>query len=292
MREKDSIVLTALKVPCVIGIFDWERKQKQDVLIDLKFPSDIRKAARHDRIEDARDYKKIAKAVIAFVEKSRYQLIETLAERLATRLLDEFGLPEVFLRVSKPGAVRGSKNVGVEITRKRGPGTEGLVYFSLGSNIQPKSHLENALEELDRKYGLRAVSHVYETSPVGGKKKQPFFWNVVAAVETDEELETIRKWVGRLEKKQGRVRTGDRYGSRTLDVDLILWKGRVVESKLFTLPHPDIQTKAFVLFPLLEIAPRLSMPGSGKALMEVAHSFRDKSQSIRQLKYLFNCFRD
>ena len=118
MKDKDRIFLTGLEVACIIGIFDWERKIKQKVRIDLEIPTDVRKAARRDRIEDAVDYKKIAKRTAAFVRASRFYLIETLTEKLAGMLLKEFRLKEIKLRVSKPGAVRGSENVGIEITRK------------------------------------------------------------------------------------------------------------------------------------------------------------------------------
>ena len=115
----DKIFLEALEVTCIIGIFDWERKTPQKILIDLEFPANIRRAAKRDRIEDTVDYKRIAKRILTFAGPSRYQLIETLAEKLAALLLKEFELKKVTLRVSKPGAVRGSKNVGVEITRTR-----------------------------------------------------------------------------------------------------------------------------------------------------------------------------
>ena len=115
----DKILLEALEVKCIIGIFDWERKTPQKVRIDLEFPADIRKAAQSDKIEDTVDYKRIAKRVLTYVGKSRFQLIETLAEKLAALLLKEFKLKEVKLRLSKPGAVRGSKNVAVEILRRR-----------------------------------------------------------------------------------------------------------------------------------------------------------------------------
>ncbi len=116
---RDKIILEALEVKCIIGIFDWERKTPQKVRIDLEFPADIRRAARRDRIEDTVDYKRIAKRILAYVGQSRFQLIETLAEKLAAVLLAEFRLKEVRLRVSKPGAVRGSKNVAVEILRRK-----------------------------------------------------------------------------------------------------------------------------------------------------------------------------
>ena len=116
----DKIFLEGLEVSCRIGIFDWERKVRQKVLIDLEFPAKVRRAARRDRIEDAVDYKKIAKHTIAFVSQSRFHLIETLAERLASSLLQEFRLPQIKIRLAKPGAIRGARNVGVEIIRKRG----------------------------------------------------------------------------------------------------------------------------------------------------------------------------
>jgi len=115
----DKIFLQALEVECIIGIFDWERKTPQKIVIDLEFPANIRRAAQTDSITDTIDYKSIAKRILAYVSKSHFQLIETLAEKLAQLLLIEFGLRSVTLRISKPGAVRGSKNVGVEITRKK-----------------------------------------------------------------------------------------------------------------------------------------------------------------------------
>lgn len=116
---EDKIFLEDLKVPCIIGIFNWERKKTQKVLINLEFPADIRKAARHDDIRSALDYKKISKQTRRFVETSRFFLIETLAEKTAGMILREFPLAWIKVRVSKPGAIRGARNVGVEITRFR-----------------------------------------------------------------------------------------------------------------------------------------------------------------------------
>ena len=116
---RDKIRLESLETKCIIGIFDWERKIRQKIIIDLEIPADARKAARKDRIQDTVDYKSIAKHTLAFVSDSRYQLIEALAEKLAASLLQKFKLPEILVRISKPGAVRGSKNVSIEILRKK-----------------------------------------------------------------------------------------------------------------------------------------------------------------------------
>ena len=114
----DKIFLHQLEAKCIIGIFAWERKVRQRILVDLEFPANIRKAAKNDRIRDAVDYKNIAKRTLRYVSESRFQLIETLAEKLAAVLLKEFRLKQVLVRVSKPGALRHSKNVGIEILRK------------------------------------------------------------------------------------------------------------------------------------------------------------------------------
>lgn len=115
----DKIFLQGLEVECIIGIFDWERNTPQKVLLDLEFSADIRKAAQRDQIEATIDYKTIAKRMIDFVSKSRYHLIETLAESIATLLLKEFKLPYLKLRISKPYAITSSQNVGVEIVRQK-----------------------------------------------------------------------------------------------------------------------------------------------------------------------------
>ena len=115
----DRLFLRGLAVECVIGFIDWERRVKQTVVLDLEMPADCRKAAVHDEVADTLDYKKVAKRVIAFVGASEFKLVETLAERTAQMLLDEFALEWVRLCVNKPGAIRDSRDVGVVIERTR-----------------------------------------------------------------------------------------------------------------------------------------------------------------------------
>ena len=115
----DRIFLRGLAVDCTIGFIDWERQVKQTVLIDLEMPVDCARAAESDRVADTLDYKSIAKRVIAFVEGTEFQLIETLAERVAGVILAEFDMAWVRVTLSKPGAIRGSREVGVVIERRR-----------------------------------------------------------------------------------------------------------------------------------------------------------------------------
>ncbi len=113
----DTVFIEDLRIETVIGIYDWERKIRQTVALDLEMAFDNRGPAASDRIEDTLDYKKIAKRLIAFVEASHFELVETLAERCADIVRSEFGVVWLRLKLSKPGAVTGSKAVGVVIER-------------------------------------------------------------------------------------------------------------------------------------------------------------------------------
>jgi len=121
MRTTDYVVIEGLEVRTVIGIYDWEREIRQTVRLDLKMAWDISKAAASDDIADALDYKSVSKRLIAYVEASSFGLIEALAEECAKIVMNEFAVPWLRLKMSKPGAVRGSENVAVVIERgKRG----------------------------------------------------------------------------------------------------------------------------------------------------------------------------
>lgn len=115
----DIIYLRDLRIDTVIGVYRWEREMKQTLVIDLELGTDIRPAAKSDAIADTLNYKDIAKRVTAFVEQSRYQLVEALAEAVANLILDEFPVPWLRLSVNKQGAVRGVRDIGVVIVRHR-----------------------------------------------------------------------------------------------------------------------------------------------------------------------------
>ena len=119
MTREDRIYLRGLKCQCIIGFIDWERQVPQTVELDLEFPCDCARAAAQDAVADTVDYKQVAKRVLAFVEGSRFLLIETLAHRLALTLLKEFALEWVRIDLGKPGAIRHSREVGVSILRRR-----------------------------------------------------------------------------------------------------------------------------------------------------------------------------
>jgi len=113
----DIIYLKDLEIETIIGIFDWERRVKQKIRLDLEMAADIRRAAATDNIEDTLNYKSVAKRLIQFVEGSEFQLVETLAEKIADILINEFGIPWVRVKLNKPGAIRYAGDVGVVIER-------------------------------------------------------------------------------------------------------------------------------------------------------------------------------
>lgn len=117
----DIVFIRELQIETVIGIYDWERKIRQTISLDIDMAADIQQAAKSDNIDDTLSYKTVAKRLIEFVEESEFELVEALAEKICSIIIEEFSVPWVKLSLSKPGAVRGSKAVGVIIERGEKP---------------------------------------------------------------------------------------------------------------------------------------------------------------------------
>jgi 7,8-dihydroneopterin aldolase/epimerase/oxygenase len=113
----DIVYIRDLRIETTIGIYAWERQIRQVVRLDLEMGTDIRPGAESDRIEDVLNYKAVTKRVIELVQNNELTLVEALAERIARAVMDEFGVPWLRLTLGKPGAVRGSREVGVTIER-------------------------------------------------------------------------------------------------------------------------------------------------------------------------------
>jgi len=117
----DIVFIEDLRIDATIGIYEWEKRIKQTLAFDLEMAADIRKAAASDDIKDALNYKAVSKRIIQFVEESRFELVETLAEEVAALVLKEFDVPWLRLTLNKLGAVRGSRSVGIRIERGEKP---------------------------------------------------------------------------------------------------------------------------------------------------------------------------
>lgn len=118
-QPKDRILVQDLLLRGVVGLNDWERTKKQDILVNMTFYADLRRAGASDDVADTLNYRSITKAVIALVEGSSFFLVEALAAEIARLVVVEFGVPRAIVRVEKPGALRFARSVGVEVDRSR-----------------------------------------------------------------------------------------------------------------------------------------------------------------------------
>lgn len=140
----------------------------------------------------------------------------------------------------------------------------GRAYLSLGSNVAPEAHLRAAIDALRARFGNVVVSPVYRTPAVGFDG--PDFLNAAAIIDSDLEPQPLNDWLHALEDAHGRDRSGPRFSSRTLDIDIVLFDARVLEGEgNLRIPRPELE-HAFVLRPLADIAPGAQVPGTGSTL--------------------------
>ena len=139
-----------------------------------------------------------------------------------------------------------------------------IVYLSLGSNIAPGENLKLGIRELEHHYGTLSASNVYRSRAIGFDG--PDFLNLVVGIESDESPAAINEFIEWVHDKAGRQRGSDRFSSRPLDIDLLLYDDQVIDDGQMRIPRPDVLEYSFVLGPLAEIAPDLKHPETGKAI--------------------------
>lgn len=152
------------------------------------------------------------------------------------------------------------------------------VYLSLGSNIERERHIAAALAELEQRFGPLTVSSVYESAAVGFAGDN--FYNLVVGFETTAEVPAIVEALREIEARHGRVRGGERFSARTLDIDLLLYGDRVGEVGGVALPRAEITRYAFVLGPLAEIAGDHVHPSLGQRFAALWEGFDRASQPL------------
>lgn len=267
----DKIQIQDLLLRAIIGINDEERRNRQDVLINITLHADTRAAGRSDDMADAVNYRTLTKRIIALVENSQFYLVEKLAAEIAALCLDDPRVERADVRVEKPGALRFARSVGVEIQRTRADLEKrtNRVLVSLGSNINPEHNLKAAVQRLASRFRLRAVSPVYETTPVG-KTDQPDFMNAAALVETDLDAAELKQALQAIEQELGRVRTEDKNAPRTIDLDISLFNDQALEVGSRRIPDPDILRHPHIARPLADLAPQLRHPETGQTLQAIA----------------------
>ena len=170
-------------------------------------------------------------------------------------------------------------------------GSSVLAWVGLGGNLgDPAAALQDALDALDRIFGveLTAVSSVYQSAPVG-LSAQPDFLNAVARIDTSLEPDELLEQLLRIETEQGRVRVGERFGPRLIDLDLLLYNETVLQTEGLTLPHPRMLERRFVLEPLAELEGDMSLPG-GRRLCDCLDACSDQRlDKIGSLRFVSHC---
>lgn len=143
-----------------------------------------------------------------------------------------------------------------------------VIYVGLGSNIRSDVNVVRAVELLKGRLRLAATSTFFTTEPIG-RPEHEWYANGVVSADTELEPAGVKEILAAVERELGRTRTSDRYAPRTIDLDLLLHGVRVVRSGTLVIPHPDLFDRPFLAAALLELAPRLIVPGTGRALAEL-----------------------
>ena len=159
------------------------------------------------------------------------------------------------------------------------------IYISIGSNIEAKKNIRSAIHALQDHYGKLILSSVYESEAVGFEGDN--FLNLVAGVNTDEDVYTVAATLRKIEDDNGRDRSGPRFSSRTVDLDLLLYDDLVLNEDGLELPRDEITKNAFVLLPLEEIAPQLIHPVSGNTMCDHWMNFDKNSQKLWTVEFTF-----
>lgn len=267
----DRIVITGIRGHGRHGVFDHERRDGQEFVVDVELEVATASAARSDDLADTVDYGQVATAVHGLIVGEPVDLIETLAERVADACLAFPGVRAVHVTVHKPSAPITVPFDDVELRITRRQPVWRPVALALGSNLgESATILQAAVTDLAAVPGLRltAASPVYRTAPVGGPE-QPDYLNAVVLAETILAPLDLLAATQRIEQAHHRVRDV-RWGPRTLDIDVLAIDDLVVDEPELTVPHPRAHERAFVLVPWSDVAPETVVPGRGALAALVA----------------------
>jgi 2-amino-4-hydroxy-6-hydroxymethyldihydropteridine diphosphokinase len=160
------------------------------------------------------------------------------------------------------------------------------IYISLGSNIDREHNTRAGITALRQRFGELELSSVYESEAVGFEGDA--FYNMVIACEVSEEVHSTNRALAEIEDAHGRDRSGPRFSSRTLDLDLLLYDDLVLDEKGLKLPREEILKNAFVLWPLAEIAPARVHPLAGKAYAELWDDFDKSKENLAPVEFECN----
>ncbi len=258
------------------GVLKEENVLGQRFFVSCELETSFERASESDDIKQAVNYAQAAELITAFVRDNTFKLIETLADRLAFKLLTTFDINAAAVTVEKPSAPIGLplETVGVTVEKKW-----ERIYLSIGSNMGDKrANMDFAVERLSADEGIRLVrtSGYIETEPYGNENQDSFL-NACIEANTLYSPHKLLEVINGIEAEAGRKREL-RWGPRTLDIDIIFYGDRVIYDDKLIIPHIDMHNRAFVLEPLCAINPYAIDPLTG----ETAEKLLEKLKAGKQ----------
>jgi len=274
----DRVFVEGLKIFARHGVFEEERRRGQTFAIDISCELDPLDEPLGDDLSSTVNYGELSDIAAEVFAGGPYNLVETLAERIATAILDRF--PRVFkarVKVAKtlPPIDALADAVGAEVLRAR----RASVALSLGSNIGDKAKaIRRALDRLERdpRIALLAASRLFRTAP-WGKTDQDWFINACALIETSLPPEALLKRLKVIERQVGRT-SSVRWGPRVIDIDIVDYAGRTLRTPSLTLPHPEALNRPFVMIPLADVAADRLI--AGRRVGDVADAMRAAATDV------------
>ncbi|KAI8911553.1 Dihydropteroate synthase-like protein, partial [Gorgonomyces haynaldii] len=270
-----------LSVNCIVGVFPWERAEKQRVVLNLSMfvPSDHTVALDRPKIAN---YRTVTRAVQQYVEQSTFKTVEALALGICNIMTKQCHIPKVTVRLEKPSAITFATGAGIEMTRTapvqpKLPIQDSVVsYLAIGSNLGDRvKNMHSAIRLLQTKgIQLLETSFLYESAPMY-VTDQPSFLNGALKVKTALNPHDLLKKLKEIEEQLGRDFAGIKNGPRPIDLDILYYGELEMQTEDLVIPHPRLQEREFVLRPLADIAPTFEHP----------HLFRNTKQLLGLLEH-------
>ncbi len=272
---KDIIEIKGLKVFANHGVFESEKENGQEFLVDIKLFCDLCKPKATDELNDTINYAAVCDLAADFLKNTAYDLIEKAAYELSKELLMRYrNVDMVNIKLHKPNAPLEVEfeDVSVNITNRWNE-----AYIAVGSNMgDKKGNIKKALCQLENDDHFKDVvsTKLIKTKAYGGVEQDDFM-NGAVRLKTIYDPYELLDVLHELEKEAGRERS-IHWGPRTLDLDILFYENMVIDSEDLKIPHVDMENRYFVLAPMMELCPEKMNPRTAKSISQMYDSLKDK----------------